>query len=92
MFLHPLQLCRYCILAKTYGAGVGLSINKTAMEYPGTGTQVPLDKPITVEGLKRNETYIFAVAAYDDTGALIGGLGASSKEVRSGRARGGLGG
>ncbi len=26
---------KYCLYAKSYGAGVGLTINKTAMEYPG---------------------------------------------------------
>ena len=36
---------------------------------------------VTVEGLRTNDTYVFGIAAYDETGALIGGLGTSSVEV-----------
>ena len=62
----------------------GLRRNETSHLTPACSSalpQVPLDQPITVEGLRRNETYIFAVAAYDESGALLGGLGTSSREV-----------
>ncbi|KAG1679322.1 hypothetical protein FOA52_009354, partial [Chlamydomonas sp. UWO 241] len=75
------RAARYCIFAKNFGAGVGLTVNKAAMEFPGTGIQVPLDTPITVEGLGTNDTYIFAAAAYDEAGQIIGGLGTASREV-----------
>lgn len=72
---------KYAVYAKSFGAGVGLSINKTATEYPGTGVMTPLDEPITVKGLRTNDTYIFAVAAFDDQGNVVNGLGASSPET-----------
>ena len=72
---------KYCVYAKSFGAGVGLSVNKTAMEYPGTGIQVPLDQPIHVEGLRTNDTYIFAVAGFDESGVMLGSLGSSTVEV-----------
>eukprot|EP00955_Chlamydomonas_euryale_P025265 265900-Chlamydomonas_euryale.AAC.1 len=31
---------KYCVFAKPYGSGVALTINKSAMEHPGTGVQV----------------------------------------------------
>ncbi|MEW5312856.1 MAG: hypothetical protein WDW38_004457 [Sanguina aurantia] len=83
----PLQLrgsrrpASFSVLCKSYGAGVGLSINKTAMEYPGSGIPAPLDSRVTVNGLRSNDTYIFAVVAYDEAGAVIGGIGASSPEI-----------
>ncbi len=36
---------------------------------------------VTVEGLRTNDTYVFAIAAYDDAGQLLAGLGTSSQEV-----------
>eukprot|EP00798_Chlamydomonas_sp_ICE-L_P023814 gene23814-9377_t len=72
---------KYAVYAKSFGAGIALGLNKTACEYPGTGAMTPLDESVTVEGLHVNDTYVFAVAAYDDAGQLIGGLGTSTKEV-----------
>ncbi|PNH01366.1 hypothetical protein TSOC_012750, partial [Tetrabaena socialis] len=75
----PVQYIAYC---KSYGAGVGLSINKTATEYPGSGVMAPLGQPVTVQGLRANDTYLFAVALYDEDGGVVGGgLGASTPEV-----------
>lgn len=39
---------------------------------------------VTVEGLRTNDTYVFAIAVYDDAGALIGELGPSSVEMLAG--------
>ena len=46
------------------------------MKQPGT--------PVTVEGLRTNDTYVFAIAAYDESGTLIGELGTSSTEMLAG--------
>ncbi len=73
--------CQYVAYCKAFGAGVGLSINKTAMEYPGSGIMVPLGTPVTIQGLRTNDTYLFAVGLYDEDGQLVGGLGASTPEV-----------
>lgn len=78
------KVARWAVYAKTYGAGVALILNKTATEYPGTGVMVPPGARVTVEGLRANDTYVFAIAAYDEAGGLIGGLGASSVEVLAG--------
>ncbi len=51
----------------------------------GTGTQVVPGTRVTVEGLRSNDTYVFAIAAYDESGALIGELGTSSVEILAGR-------
>jgi hypothetical protein len=42
---------------------------------------VPLGQPVTVRGLKPRDTYVFAVAAYDAGGEVIGGLGDSSPQL-----------
>ncbi|KAG2499074.1 hypothetical protein HYH03_003257 [Edaphochlamys debaryana] len=72
---------RYVAYCKAFGAGVGLSINKTATEYPGSGVMTPLGQPVTIQGLRTNDTYLFAVALYDEDGAIVGGLGTSTPEV-----------
>ncbi|KAG2453644.1 hypothetical protein HYH02_001857 [Chlamydomonas schloesseri] len=72
---------RYVAYCKSFGAGVGLSINKTATEYPGSGVSVPLGQPVTIQGLRTNDTYLLAVALYDDDGNIVGGLGTSTPEV-----------
>eukprot|EP00879_Flechtneria_rotunda_P025042 GHRR01026578.1.p1 GENE.GHRR01026578.1~~GHRR01026578.1.p1 ORF type:complete len:516 (+),score=184.34 GHRR01026578.1:750-2297(+) len=72
---------RFAAYCKPTGAGVALTINPTAMEYPGSGVQVPLGSQVTIEGLQSNETYTFAVAAYDDEGQLVGELGVQSPPV-----------
>jgi len=40
--------------------------------------------PVTVEGLHTNDTYIFAIAVFDEAGALLGELGTSSPEILAG--------
>jgi hypothetical protein len=42
----PVRYAAYC---KAFGAGVGLSLNKTATEYPGSGAVVPLGQPVTIQ-------------------------------------------
>jgi hypothetical protein len=67
----------FAVYCKPFGAGVELSINATAMQYEGTGVKVPAGTRVTVQGLRPNDTYMFAVAAFDKHGRLVGGLGAS---------------
>lgn len=50
----------------------------------GTGVMVPPGARVTVEGLRTNDTYVFAIAAYDEAGQLLGGLGTSSIEMLAG--------
>ncbi|XP_052780184.1 cilia- and flagella-associated protein 54-like isoform X4 [Mya arenaria] len=51
--------------------------------FPGTGQQIPYHhKELRVSGLKANERYVFAVAAYTQDGKLIGdGIGESTKPI-----------
>jgi hypothetical protein len=39
---------------------------------------------VAVEGLRTNDTYVFAVAAYDEGGALLGELGVATPETLAG--------
>lgn len=47
----------------------------------GTGERAPLGQPVTIEGLRSNDTYVCAVALYDGSGQLVGGLGDSSPQL-----------
>ena len=58
-YKQPVSFAAYC---KPTGAGVALSINRTATEYPGSGVKVPVGSRVTIEGLQSNDTYICAVA------------------------------
>ncbi|KPP66935.1 hypothetical protein Z043_114519, partial [Scleropages formosus] len=55
--------------------GINLKVRLGDCSLPGTGEQVPaLGEPVLwVDGLEPNRTYVFAVAAYDAKGKLIGG-------------------
>lgn len=44
-------------------------------------TQVAPGTAVLVEGLRTNDTYVFGIAAYDEAGNVIGGLGNSSCEL-----------
>eukprot|EP00736_Rhodelphis_marinus_P003449 Rmarinus@m.25408 len=61
----------YCVFGKPAGSGTAVSLN--CSEYPGTNTPFSPDTEITVSGLERNESYVFAVSAYDANGHIIGG-------------------
>ncbi|OQS06665.1 hypothetical protein THRCLA_01301 [Thraustotheca clavata] len=72
----------YMIFGKATGAGTDVSLNNNF--FPGTGCAIqattrPLVK--TVTGLLPNESYVFAVAAYDAQGNVIEGIGATSAPV-----------
>jgi hypothetical protein len=73
----------FAVYCKPFGAGVELSINATTMQYSGTGTLTPCGGHVTVAGLRPNDTYMVAVAAYDVHGHLIGDLGMFSVSYNS---------
>lgn len=66
----------FAVFCKPFGAGVAVGADRTAAEHAGTGVRTPLGGSATVTGLRRNETYMFAVAAYTAEGHLIGEIGA----------------
>ncbi|KAK3284113.1 hypothetical protein CYMTET_8217 [Cymbomonas tetramitiformis] len=70
---------QYAVFCKPLGSGVGVSLNNT--EFEGTGVFLPIEDRATIRGLRQNESYIFAVAFYDDKCAIVNGLGASTQEV-----------
>lgn len=52
--------------------------------YPGTGQQIPASNTdkIAITGLDPDEKYVFAVAAYDKNGNLIGdSIGDSTEPI-----------
>lgn len=68
----------FAIYGKPFGTGVAIAADRTAAEHPGLGVRVPVGGSVTVSGLKPNETYAFAVAAYTAEGHLIGDVGSLS--------------
>jgi len=66
----------FAVYCKPFGAGVELAMNPTATQYAGTGTLTPIGQRATVTNLQPNNTYVFAVAVYDENRNLIGSLGA----------------
>ncbi|KAK9804359.1 hypothetical protein WJX72_009127 [[Myrmecia] bisecta] len=77
----PAKAAAWSVLAKPFGSGVELALNSTSMELRNTGVQQPLRARITVEGLEPNETYIFAVVAFDAAGKLLGGVGKATSAI-----------
>ncbi|GMH70729.1 hypothetical protein TrLO_g545 [Triparma laevis f. longispina] len=75
--LNPIHHIK--LFGKPSGAGTDVSLNNT--DFPGTGVAIPFDPqtysspPITVTGLPTNDSYVFAVAAFDESGEIIGRLG-----------------
>jgi hypothetical protein len=65
----------FAVYCKPFGAGVALSMNKTASQYQGTGVRTPLGASVTVQGLQPNAAYVLAIAAFDRDGRVIGELG-----------------
>ena len=81
--LHPLHKgkppVKYFVCAKSYGTGITPGLHNTELE--NCGVRTALDEPITVSGLVANETYAFAVAAVDEDGEVVNGLGAATPPV-----------
>jgi len=67
------------LFAKEQGSGVAVSLNNVG--YRGCGVPRPLGHKILISGLEPNESYVFAVAAFDRHGHVIGGIGETSDAV-----------
>ncbi|GMH50506.1 hypothetical protein TrRE_jg12197, partial [Triparma retinervis] len=67
------------LFGKPSGAGTDVSLNN--VDFSGTGVSVPFDPksktapPITVTGLPTNDSYVFAIAAFDENDDIIGTVG-----------------
>ncbi|XP_039616500.1 cilia- and flagella-associated protein 54 [Polypterus senegalus] len=64
--------------------GVNIKLRLSDCSFPGTGEEVPVSGKcwMRVEGLQSNEMYMFAVAAYNADGRIIGGsIGEATKPV-----------
>lgn len=79
--VHNRTVCFYMIYGKAVGAGTAVSLNNN--QLPGTASPVsPTEQMlVTISGLTPNESYVFAVAAYDERGELINGIGETSEPV-----------
>lgn len=76
-------VCWYRVFASKQTA-VSSKARISDYAYAGTGQQVPaIDcAPISVTGLEPDEKYVFAVAAYDKAGNLIGdSIGDSTEPI-----------
>lgn len=78
--LRKRTIAYYMVFAKPAGAGTTVSMNNN--ELPGTSEPVyPPQVYITIGGLLPNESYVFAVAAFDTNGEVIQGIGHTSNPV-----------
>lgn len=61
----------------------GLGVEVPARNYHGTdGTAAVTGVTLKVKGLQPNESYVFAVAAYSQSGELVGGsIGATGRPI-----------
>eukprot|EP00939_MAST-03C_sp_MAST-3C-sp1_P003114 g3114.t1 len=70
----------WIVYGKSEGSGTDVSLNNT--ELRGCGIRVaPNLRTVTVTDLEPNNSYVFAVASYDESGKIIGGLGRTSKPI-----------
>ncbi|KAL4176096.1 hypothetical protein KRP22_001051 [Phytophthora ramorum] len=80
-FSKPLKrVLYYMIFAKPAGAGTAVSTNSNLL----AGTASPVYPPrlhVTISGLLPNESYVFAVAAFDSKHELIHSIGETSEPV-----------
>ncbi|XP_078309886.1 cilia- and flagella-associated protein 54-like isoform X5 [Crassostrea virginica] len=76
------EVAWYRIFARS-SSGSNVKVRLNDYYFPGTGEEVPSYRcELRVSGLQPNERYVFAVAAYNSDGHLIGGgVGESSKPV-----------
>ncbi|KAG3181416.1 hypothetical protein PC128_g15161 [Phytophthora cactorum] len=70
----------YMVFAKSVGAGTAVSLNSNQL----AGTAAPLYPPhlkATISGLLTNESYVFAVAAFDSKHKVVQSIGETSEPV-----------
>ena len=58
---------------------MAVSVNNVA--FTGSGIPRPMGDKIIVEGLVPNESYVFAIAAIDDRGKVVQGIGETSVPI-----------
>ncbi|CAM9209213.1 unnamed protein product [Ectocarpus sp. 4 AP-2014] len=82
------RVVKVCIYGKPEGAGTGVTLSNT--HYAGLGVPIPFDQStgicdaVSIRGLVANESYVFAVAAFDEQGDLIGeGIGEACSPVET---------
>ncbi|KAG1703734.1 hypothetical protein DVH05_006749 [Phytophthora capsici] len=70
----------YMVFAKSVGAGTAVSLNSNHL--PGTATPLyPPHLSVTISNLLPNESYVFAVAAFDSDHEVIHSIGDTSEPV-----------
>ncbi|KAG7454748.1 hypothetical protein MATL_G00263130 [Megalops atlanticus] len=77
------QVHWYCLYGRE-ATGVNQKVRLGDCQLLGTGEEVPVSGEcvLRVEGLEPNQKYVFAVAAYDTQGQLVGGaIGDSSRPL-----------
>ncbi|GAA6097241.1 cilia- and flagella-associated protein 54 isoform X3 [Tachysurus ichikawai] len=82
-YVQEEQVCWYRIYGKEVG-GVNLKVRIGDCHLTGTGEMIPSrgERLFCISGLESNQKYIFAVAAYDAQGNLIGGsIGDTTRPV-----------
>ncbi|CAM9135050.1 unnamed protein product [Scytosiphon promiscuus] len=89
---HPTRrmprIAKVCVYGKAEGAGTGVTLGNT--HYAGLGVPIPFDEDtgvcgaVSVRGLSANESYVFAIAAFDEHGDPIGeGVGSACQPVET---------
>ncbi|XP_073476369.1 cilia- and flagella-associated protein 54 isoform X3 [Aquarana catesbeiana] len=82
-FTADIKVAWYCLFGRCV-TGPSLKVRLNDHHLPGTGVEVPANGNNLLEarGLKKNERYIFAVAAYSRDGRLIGdSVGETTKPI-----------
>ncbi|KAK1931912.1 Cilia- and flagella-associated protein 54 [Phytophthora citrophthora] len=78
--LRKKQVQYYMVFAKSVGAGTAVSLNSN--QLPGTATPLyPPHLSVTISSLLPNESYVFAVAAFDSKHEIIQSIGDTSEPV-----------
>lgn len=78
--LRKRKVAYYMVFAKPSGAGTAVSLSNNKL--PGTSEPMhPPQMQVTISGLLPNESYVFAVAAFDHNDDVIQGIGLTSEPV-----------
>lgn len=59
----------------------GVNVSLTCNDLTNTGTRQKIGGVVTIPGLKKNDKYCFAVAAYDATENVSNGIGETSDDI-----------
>ncbi|CAN0183838.1 unnamed protein product, partial [Pylaiella littoralis] len=82
------RIAKVCVYGKPEGAGTGVTLSNT--HFSGLGIPIPFDEStgvcgaVTIRGLTPNESYVFAIAAFDENGDIIGeGIGNACQPIET---------